>query len=230
MTERKRKKNSQTYVEPRIELKPITKGHAEYIRCMSENTVTFCTGPAGSSKSYSALGLACQYLLQERVDKIIIARPAVEASPRGLGFLPGGVNDKMLPYVQPAIEHLEKFLGRNTCQNYRHSGKIIIEAMEYLRGRTFDHAFILGEEFQNCTTEQIKMFVSRIGRDSKMVVNGDIAQTDIPKYDCDYTTDLAYVIHKLKQAELEGFGICELTPSDIVRNKLIGPFLQLFER
>jgi len=229
MTERRKKKAREPEKEYREVLKPKTVGHAEYIRCMSENTVTFCTGPAGSSKSYSSLGLACQYLLEERVDKIIIARPAVEAAPRGLGFLPGSVNDKLAPYVQPAVEHMQRFLGKNSYAAYRNSGKIIIEAMEYLRGRTFNMSFIIGEEFQNCTTDQIKMFVTRIGEDSKMVINGDVAQTDVRQHDSDYETDLEYVIYRVKKAKIKGFGVCELTKADIVRHPLIGPFLQIFE-
>lgn len=231
MTERRRKKNRGTEArEFREELKPKTQGHKDYIRCMIENTVTFCTGPAGSSKSYTALGLAAQYLLNEEVDRIIIARPTVEASPKGLGFLPGGLNEKMNPYVKPAIKHLERFLGKNTLSQMRGSGRILVEPLEYMRGETFDNSFIIGEEFQNATTEQIIMFVTRIGENSKISVNGDIAQTDLNEEASKYQTDLEYIIEKLKTGKLDEFGIIELGEADIVRNKLIGPFLRLFKR
>lgn len=227
MTERRRKKRNESS-EYKEKLTPKTEGHKGYIRCMAENTVTFCTGPAGSSKSYTALGLASQYLLEERVRRIVIARPTVEASPKGLGFLPGGINDKLSPYVQPAIEHLQRFLGRNTFHQLRGDGRICIEALEYLRGKTFDDSFIIGEEFQNATKEQIIMFVTRIGDRSRMVINGDMAQTDIRKDHCDYSTDLEYVIEKIKRSKIPEFGVVELSENDIVRNKLIGPFLRLF--
>lgn len=229
MTERRRKKRQNA--EPkefREDLKPKTQGHKDYIRCMVENTVTFCTGPAGSSKSYTALGLAAQYLLTERVDRIIIARPTVEASPKGLGFLPGGLNEKMNPYVKPAVKHLERFLGRNTLAQLRGSGRILVEPLEYMRGETYDNSFIIGEEFQNATKEQIIMFVTRIGEDSKIVINGDMAQTDLRQEFANFQTDLEYVIEKIKKSKLNEFGVVELSDADIVRNKLIGPFLQIF--
>lgn len=229
MTERRKKKTkSSSQVEYRENLKPITKGHADYIRSMSENIVTFCTGPAGCSKSYSVLGLASQYLLEEKVERIIIARPAIEASKKGIGFLPGGLQEKFNPYVQPAIEHLQRFLGRNTYSQLRASDRIRMEPLEFLRGKTFDNSFIIGEEFQNAETEQIIMFVSRIGKNSKLVLNGDANQTDILSYK--ELTDFEYVINKVEKSKLKDFGIVRLGKEDIVRHPIIAPFLTLFNK
>lgn len=232
MTERKKKRREHTSAprEYREELKPKTSGHAEYIRCIAENTVTFCTGPAGCSKSYTALGMASQYVLSGDMDKIIIIRPAVEASPRGLGYIPGSIENKLQPYVMPALQHLMRFLGQNTYYALKNSGKIQFEALEYIRGRTFDDSIVVCEEFQDATKEQIIMAVTRLGQNSKMIINGDMAQTDIPRLNSEFSTDLEYVIHKIQKNDLKHFGIVELCDADIVRSGIIAPFLKIFEK
>lgn len=232
MTERKKRvrvKNSQTS-EYREELKPKTSGQSSYIRAMIENEVIFGIGPAGTGKSYCALGLAAQYLLEGKVKHIVIARPTVEASPRGLGYLPGKEQDKLSPYVRPAVEHLKRFLGKDQYLNYFRDGKIKIEALEYLRGTTFNDSFMIGEEFQNATTDQIKMFVTRIGENSKIVIDGDIDQADTKRTNSEYLTDLEYVLTKVKEHNLRSFAVVELTELDIVRNKLISDFIRIFPK
>lgn len=228
MSDRRRHSNKPRQEEFRVVLRPRTEGHKELIRTIAENIITIVTGPAGCSKSFSSIGLGCEYLLGGKVDKLVITRPAVEASPKGLGFLPGNLNEKMSPYVNPAVQHMIKFLGKNTFLNYRNMGKILIEPLEYMRGMTYDDSYIIAEEMQNASKEQIIMLITRIGENSKCILNGDIFQTDIPNYDSDYITDLGYVMNVLKKAQLQDFGICELHDEDIVRNKIIGPFLRLF--
>lgn len=215
--------NRQTLNE---ELKTRSAGQTEYIRTMVENTITFGIGPAGSGKSYCALGLAAQYLNEGKVQRIIVTRPHVEAAPKSLGALPGGIDEKVAPYLVPAVEHLKLFLGVDRYYNLRDKGEIVIEPLEFMRGRTFKHTFIVGEEFQNATTEQIKMFMTRIGDGSKMVIDGDIEQTDMKKTNSQFSTDLEFAIYKVK--DIEGIGLYELQECDIVRHPLIGKIVKAF--
>jgi phosphate starvation-inducible protein PhoH and related proteins len=201
-----------------------TPGQDEYLLTLVQNEVTFVTGDAGTGKSYMALGLACQYLLEGRYDYLVIARPAVEASSRGLGYLPGNMDDKLGPYLYPAIENMKKFLGKEIYESYSRDGIIKFESLEYMRGRTYDNTFMILEEAQNCTINQISMFVTRIGENSKILINGDVNQTDL-KNSGD-SSDLMFVINKIQNANLNDFGIAHLTESDIVRNPLIIDFLR----
>ena len=227
MTERRRHKrhNKIEQQEFREELKPLTRGHKDYIRAISENIVTFVTGPAGCGKSYIALGLASQYLLEGRIEKIVVARPTIEASKKGLGYLPGSRIEKLEPYLIPAIEHLKRFLGKNKYALELNRGNIRFEALEYMRGLTFDHSMLLLEEAQNATTEQIKMFVSRIGKESKIIIGGDAEQSDI--YKENGATDLEYVISKIEDARLDNFSYIQMTDLDIVRHPIIANFLRV---
>ncbi|MDE1971031.1 MAG: PhoH family protein [Patescibacteria group bacterium] len=201
-----------------------TDGHRQYIKTMANNIITFCIGPAGSGKSYSAIGYACQEFVAERFSKIIVARPAVEASPRGLGYLAGSIEEKLGPYVQPAIEHLKHFLSPSGYHAAKHDKGIYFEALEYMQGRTYDNAFLILDEAQNCTTEQIIMFVTRIGLNSKMVINGDYKQSSIGQ-----KSGLLKIIDKIQFAQLENFGVVELSHNDIVRNPILKPFLEAME-
>lgn len=206
-----------------------TANQKSYVRSIIDNTVTFCTGCAGTGKSYLALGIAAQKLMSGEFDKIVIVRPAIEASERGIGFLKGSYADKVEPYCMPAIEHLKKFLGVERFAKEYGCGNISFEVLEYLRGRTFDYTMMIGEEFQNCTTEQLIMFISRIGSSSKIVINGDSNQSDMIHKNGDFKTDLDYVIHKINKANLENFNHVEMTDEDIIRNPIIGPFLKVFK-
>lgn len=208
----------------RMELKPKTEGQREYLLTMMENDITFVTGDAGTGKSFLAIGLACQHLLEGRFDYLIIARPTVEASPKGLGFLPGDLTDKISPYVYPAVESMKRFLGPEVYQRFFNEGIIKFEPLEYMRGRTYDHSFLILEEAQNCTKSQLVMFVSRIGEHSKMVINGDVEQSDLRNVGVD--SDLQHVIDRVVKADLQDFGVAHLTESDIVRNPLIAGFLR----
>lgn len=220
-------RNSQVLQE---EFKPKTKNQSEYLRTLIDNDVTFATGCAGTGKSYLAIGLACQYLVEQRFDKIMIARPTVEASVKGLGYLPGDISEKLSPYMFPAVEHMKRFLGRDAYNNYVRDEAIIFEPLEYLRGRTFNYTFMILEEAQNCTTEQLKMFITRIGTNSKIAINGDTQQSDLKKkLETEYGNDLDYVVNKLQKANIPGFGFSELEENDIQRHPLIGPFLRVMQ-
>lgn len=204
--------------------KPKTIGQNEYVKKINNNIVTFCSGPAGTGKSACAIAIACKEYLAGNYDKIMIARPAIEASKKGIGFLPGGLEEKFGPYVKPAILNLKKFLGKEIYETAVKDEHIIFEPLEYMRGMTYDNSFIILEEAQNCTAEQLKMFVTRIGEDSKMVINGDVNQTDLEyhKY-----TDLEIVVDRVLSNALDGFAYHEMTEQDIVRHRIIGPFLKV---
>lgn len=200
-------------------LKPKTKNQSEYIRNMSEFDVTFCTGPAGCGKTAVAVGLACEYLLSERISKIIITRPVVESG-RGLGFLPGTLTEKILPYLIPIIEEMKLYLSNDTFNMYKNQNLIELCPLEYMRGRNFHDTFMILDEAQNATYEQIKMFLTRIGINSKAVINGDLTQTDLYGGS---DGGLDACIDRL--SDVDDIGVCELDSSDIVRNKIIAKII-----
>ena len=185
---------------------------------MSEDDITFCSGPAGSGKTAVAVGLACEYFLENKVEKIIITRPVVESG-RGLGYLPGSLNEKIAPYLVPVVEEIKLYLGRETYNSARAINTIETCPLEYMRGRNFHNSFMILDEAQNATYEQIKMFLTRIGLGSKAVINGDLSQTDLEG--CDGGLDLC--MDRLE--DVEGVSICTLTSSDIVRNGIISKIL-----
>jgi phosphate starvation-inducible PhoH-like protein len=210
-------------------VKGKTEGQDNYIDAIDNSLITFSIGMAGTGKSYIALGLAVEMIEDGEVDSIIVARPTVETSHKGLGHLPGDIDEKLSPYVLPAVEHLKYFLGKDRYGSLYHEGKIKFEALEYMRGRTFNKSFIILEEAQNCTFEQLVMFVTRIGANSKMVINGDIAQNDLRTgHEKPY---LAQMIDKIKRTGLEneGFAVIELTEADVIRNPIIPKFLKAME-
>ena len=174
----KRRNKPQRKHQTRKRLKPKTENQEDYIRCISEDDITFCSGPAGSGKTAVAVGLACEYFLDNRVEKIIITRPVVESG-RGLGFLPGSLTEKIAPYLVPVVEEIKLYLGKETWNSARSTNSIEMCPLEYMRGRNFHNTFMILDEAQNATYEQIKMFLTRIGMGSKAVINGDISQTDL---------------------------------------------------
>tara|TARA_R110000824_G_scaffold9932_12_gene44150 strand:+ start:2343 stop:3014 length:672 start_codon:yes stop_codon:yes gene_type:complete len=220
MARKKRTTSKKSPIKPsRKKLKPKTENQAEYIRSMVESSVTFCAGPAGSGKTAVAVGLACEYILQNKVEKIVITRPVVESG-RGLGFLPGSLTEKIQPYLVPIVEEMKLYLGRETYNSMRSVNAIEICPLEYMRGRNFHNAFMILDEAQNATFEQIKMFLTRIGLGSKAVINGDLDQTDLRGE----AGGLSECMSKL--SGLHGLAICELDHSDIVRNGIISSILE----
>ena len=176
MTSRKKKTARNN---SRKKLSPKTENQADYIRDMVESHITVCCGPAGSGKTAVCVGLACEYLLDQKVNKIVVTRPVVESG-NGLGYLPGGFDEKIQPYLVPIIEEMNAYLGRDGFKALKESGCIEICPLEFMRGRNFHESFMILDEAQNATFDQIKMFITRIGRRSKAVINGDVRQTDLP--------------------------------------------------
>ena len=217
MTKKKNKESG--YTTRRKALKPKTENQKTYIDIINNNDVTLCTGPAGTGKTAVAVGLACDYLLDNRVEKIVVTRPVIESG-RGLGFLPGTFEEKIHPYLIPVLEEMEYRLNTNRVQTYRDQGKIEVVPLEYMRGRNFHNCFMILDEAQNATFEQLKMFITRIGWNSKAVINGDINQTDLVLKN---QGGLEEFLERLDN--VTGVGIAELTEDDIIRNKIISKIL-----
>jgi phosphate starvation-inducible protein PhoH and related proteins len=215
----RRKPKEAGHTKRRKSLKAKTKNQEGYIRAIEDNDVTLCTGPAGTGKTAVSVGLACDYLLDGRVEKIVVTRPVIESG-RGLGFLPGTFEEKIHPYLVPVLEEMEYRLNTNRVQAYRDEGKIEVCPLEYMRGRNFHNCFMILDEAQNATFEQLKMFVTRIGWDSKAVINGDMDQTDLIHSE---QGGLDKFLYRLD--EVNGVGIAELTEDDIIRNKIISKIL-----
>ena len=216
---RRKKEETGQQTKRRKALKPKTKNQEDYVRAISANEVCFCTGPAGTGNTAVAVGLACDYLLDKRVEKIIVTRPVIESG-RGLGFLPGTFEEKIHPYLIPVLEEMQFRLNTNRVQAYREEGKIEVVPLEYMRGRNFHNCFMILDEAQNATFEQLKMFITRIGWDSKAVINGDIDQTDLLNKD---RGGLEEFLERLE--DVVGVGIAELTDEDIIRNPIISKVL-----
>jgi len=215
-----RKKSKEVgHTKRRKSLKAKTKNQEVYIRAIEGNDVTLCTGPAGTGKTAVSVGLACDYLLDGRVDKIVVTRPVIEAG-RGLGFLPGTFEEKIHPYLVPVLEEMEYRLSPNRVKAYRDEGKIEVCPLEYMRGRNFHNCFMILDEAQNATFEQLKMFITRIGWDSKAVINGDMDQTDLA-----YAEQGGLDTFLYRLDVINGIGIAELTDEDIIRNKIISKIL-----
>jgi len=221
MPRRKKEETGSTaqQTKRRKALKPKTKNQEDYVRAIGANEVCFCTGPAGTGKTAVAVGLACDYLLDKRVEKIIVTRPVIESG-RGLGFLPGTFEEKIHPYLVPVLEEMQYRLNSSRVEAYREQGKIEVVPLEYMRGRNFHNCFMILDEAQNATFEQLKMFITRIGWDSKAVINGDIDQTDLVARD---RGGLEEFLERLQ--DIVGVGIAELTDEDIIRNPIISKVL-----
>ncbi len=198
--------------------KPVkckTVGQKKYADCIKNNAVTFGIGPAGTGKTYLAVCLAVQAYKQKQVDKIILTRPAVEAGEK-LGFLPGDLQTKVDPYLRPLYDALQEMLGLETYAKLMERGSIEIAPLAYMRGRTLSNAFVILDEAQNSTREQMKMFLTRLGDGSKMVVTGDVTQIDLPD---GKGSGLEHAARVLK--DVEGIEIVYLTDKDVVRNPLV---------
>lgn len=206
--------------EPKIRIQGATPNQEEYIRSIDDSDIIFCTGPAGSGKSFIAAGLSAKYLLDGEYEQLIISRPLV-CTGKEVGSLPGELADKIKPYFGPIQDSLKKFLGPyyGLCVNDR---RIRFEPLEFMKGYTFNNTIMVLDEAQNCTTEQIKMFVTRIGSGSKVIINGDVKQTDIPK-----RSGLEYIIEKVKN--VSEISVIRLTYEDIQRHGLVYKFLRAVE-
>ena len=196
-------------------IKPRTEGQKKYIEAIKANTIVFGIGPAGTGKTYLALAAAVEALKENRVGRIILVKPVVEAGEK-LGFLPGDIYDKVNPYLRPLYDALYEMLDIEKFQQYKDMGIIEVVPLAYMRGRTLNDSFILLDEAQNSSPEQMKMFLTRLGFGSKMVVTGDITQVDLPS---DRDSGLIFVKGILKG--LEGIEFINLTSKDVVRHELV---------
>lgn len=203
---------------------PKTIGQKRYIESINNNDIVFGTGPAGTGKTYLAIALACQAFRNKQFERIILTRPAVEAG-ESLGFLPGDLKEKVDPYLRPVYDALFEIIGGEQYQKYIEKGLIEIAPLAYMRGRTLDKSFIILDEAQNTTPEQMKMFLTRLGYSSKMVITGDLTQTDLPR---GKMSGLKNAIELLKHTK--GIGIEELQKVDIVRHPLVRKVIEVYEQ
>ncbi len=203
---------------------PKTIGQKRYIESINNNDIVFGTGPAGTGKTYLAIALACQAFRNKQFERIILTRPAVEAG-ESLGFLPGDLKEKVDPYLRPVYDALFEIIGGEQYQKYIEKGLIEIAPLAYMRGRTLDKSFIILDEAQNTTPEQMKMFLTRLGYSSKMVITGDLTQTDLPR---GKMSGLKNAIELLRHTK--GIGIEELQKVDIVRHPLVRKVIEVYEQ
>lgn len=204
-------------------LKPRSINQKEYIRTVAENTITFCQGVPGSGKTHIAIGMALEYLIDGKVEKIVITRPVVEAGER-LGFLPGTAEEKLHPYLLPLYDEINYFLHMQHYGKLKSNRQIEVVPLGLMRGRSFHNAFIVADECQNASYDQLKMLLTRIGMDSKMVLTGDVAQSDLQRVQQGGFIEL---ISRLNG--LEGIGCSELFASDIIRNPIIASIISRLE-
>lgn len=204
-------------------LKPRTINQNEFVRTVAENIVTFCQGVAGSGKTHIAVGMALEYLLEDKVNKIIITRPVVESGEK-LGYLPGTAEEKLHPYLLPILDEIAYFIPMSQYGTLKTQHKIEIVPLGLMRGRNFHNAFIVADECQNASYDQLKMLLTRIGTDSKMVLTGDVSQSDLQKY---LRGGFIQLMSSLR--DIEGIGMSELHNVDIIRNPIIGKILSRLE-
>lgn len=205
-------------------IKPKTLGQKEYIKSIRENSITVGVGPAGTGKTYLAVAMAVTALRNKQVSRIVITRPAVEAGEK-LGFLPGDLQNKVDPYLRPLHDALFDMLGVETYQRYVEKNIIEVAPLAYMRGRTLDDSFIILDEAQNTTVEQMKMFLTRMGFRSKIVVTGDITQIDLPTGKKSGLKDAISVLQ-----DIDDIKICTLTHKDVVRHQLVQKIIQAYEK
>lgn len=205
-------------------VKAKTVGQQNYMKAIMKNTITLGVGPAGTGKTYLAVAAAVAAFRERTVNRIILTRPAVEAGER-LGFLPGDLQNKVDPYLRPLYDALYDMLGAETFQKYQERGSIEVAPLAYMRGRTLDDSFIILDEAQNTTREQMKMFLTRLGFGSKIVITGDVTQIDLPGDKVSGLKDAIRVLDGVKD-----ISICRLTSADVVRHALVQEIISAYER
>ena len=205
------------------QVKAKTLGQWNYIDTIRRNAITIGIGPAGTGKTYLAVALAVKALKNKEVERIILTRPAVEAGEK-LGFLPGDMQDKVDPYLRPLYDALYDMLGNETFQKYITRGTIEVAPLAYMRGRTLNEAFIILDEAQNTTPEQMKMFLTRFGFGSKMVITGDVTQIDLPGGKKSGLKQAAYILRNTP-----GIGVVSFGEADVVRHEIVGAVIRAYE-
>ena len=205
-------------------IRPKTLGQKKYVDAIKRSSIVFGVGPAGTGKTYLAVALAVYALKNKEIDKIILTRPAVEAGEK-LGFLPGDMNEKVDPYLRPLFDALQELMGQDAYLRHIERGSIEIAPLAYMRGRTLSNSFIILDEAQNTTKEQMKMFLTRMGENSRIVVTGDVTQIDLPKNVKSGMIDAIEVLDGV-----EGIEIVKLTAKDVVRHELVTRIIQAYEK
>lgn len=200
-----------------------TKGQKEMVAAARENDILFCLGPAGTGKTYTAVALAVRALKEKEVRRIVLVRPAVEAG-ESLGFLPGDLKEKIDPYLRPLYDALGDMIPAEKLNQYMEKNVIEIVPLAYMRGRTLNHSFIILDEAQNATEAQLKMFLTRMGNDSRIIVTGDETQTDLPRNQKSGLQQARRILQGIR-----GIGFVQLQPSDVLRHRLIRKILHAYE-
>lgn len=205
-------------------VKPKTANQAKLVENVNQNDLVFAIGPAGTGKTYTAVALAVKALKNKQVRKIILTRPAVEAG-ESLGFLPGDLNEKLAPYLQPLYDALRDMIPAEKLRQYSENGTIQVAPLAYMRGRTLDHAFVILDEAQNATPNQMKMFLTRMGKSAKFIVTGDITQIDLPRNQQSGLAEAMKILDKLK-----GIGFVYFNEKDVVRHELVKKILSAYNK
>lgn len=205
-------------------IKAKTLGQKKYVEAIAKNTVAIGVGPAGTGKTYLAVAAAVSAFREKQVNRIVLTRPAVEAGEK-LGFLPGDLQNKVDPYLRPLYDALFDMLGSETYNKYLERGNIEVAPLAYMRGRTLDDSFIILDEAQNTSREQMKMFLTRLGFGSKVVITGDVTQIDLPS---DKVSGLKEAVRLLKG--IDDIAICTLTGEDVVRHRLVQKIIEAYEK
>ena len=205
-------------------LKPKTIGQQKYVEAIRKNTIVMGIGPAGTGKTYLAVAMAVKAFRAQEVNRIVLTRPAVEAGEK-LGFLPGDLQNKVDPYLRPLYDALFDMLGAENFQKYQERGNIEVAPLAYMRGRTLDDSFIILDEAQNTTPEQMKMFLTRLGFNSKAIITGDVTQIDLPD---DKPSGLKEAVKVLNG--VDDIAICTLTGADVVRHVLVQNIIEAYEK
>ena len=204
-------------------IKPKTLGQKDYVEQIRKKMIVFGVGPAGTGKTYLAMAMAVTAFRNEEVSRIILTRPAIEAGEK-LGFLPGDLQSKVDPYLRPLYDALDQIMGADSFAKNMERGLIEVAPLAYMRGRTLDNAFIILDEAQNTTPAQMKMFLTRIGFGSKVIITGDASQKDLPR---DTTSGLDVAMKVLKK--IDDIGFCQLTSKDVVRHPLVQQIVQAYD-
>jgi phosphate starvation-inducible PhoH-like protein len=210
-------------LEASREIRPRSRGQAQYVETIREKDVVFSVGPAGSGKTYLAVAMAVEALKRGNVRKIVLVRPAVEAG-ESLGFLPGDLQAKINPYLRPLLDALHEMIDYDQIKVFMEQDVIEVVPLAYMRGRTLNEAFVILDEGQNTTVAQMKMFLTRMGERSRMVIAGDITQVDLPPHTRSGLKDAL-----IRLAHIEGIGIVHLTEADIVRHRLVQEIVRAYD-
>ena len=210
-------------IRPDLRVRPRTQGQQEYLEAIARHEMTFAIGPAGTGKTYLAMAVAVSHLMNKKVKRLILTRPAVEAG-ENLGFLPGDLEEKISPYLRPLYDALYAMVDLTKVQRMIEEQRIEVAPLAFMRGRTLDHSFILLDEAQNTTSEQMKMFLTRLGQGSRAIITGDVTQCDLPRGTKSGLAEAARILKSVPE-----IGIVHLSRRDVVRHPLVERVIRAYE-